>query len=127
MSKPTKDNPLGLAPFEGSAIGRTSAKVGNAGQALSEVMKFDPDAWAISDTVYIVLQCDVVDVHFPSIVGEEDKRNRQHILRATDAAVVTPDIADEVQEIVNAARLKVQIGRAKAKGQDPFEGMDPSA
>jgi formaldehyde-activating enzyme involved in methanogenesis len=36
-------------------------------------------------------------------------------MRATDAAVATPDIADKLESVINESRTKIQVAKAAAQ------------
>lgn len=98
-----------LTPFEGLPVTRTTVKVTNAGDGLSQAMKVDPAELHQGDRVYLVLECEVAKVtHEP--VDREDPRGPQarvHTLRAGRATLVDADLVrgvlDEQDERIEAA------------------------
>jgi hypothetical protein len=96
-----------LGTFEGRDVLTSSVAVTNAGDGLSQAMSVDRVALHHGDTVYVVLECEVVDVQFPTI-RDTDGCNRKHKLRAGTATIV--DKATVIA-VIDEQRAKIEAAR----------------
>lgn len=103
----------GLTPFEGQEVITTSVAVTNAGDGLSKSLSVDPQEFQMGDTVFITLRCDVTKVSYQPVKGAEDKLDRVHTFRATDATIVDADL---VSDHINAQRDRILRSREEAAG-----------
>ncbi len=117
----TEENPLGLPDFEGQAVAEIGVEISNAAGGLNESLKVEPLAWQHGDSLYVVLRCDVTKIRFDPVKGNEDQLRRVHIMRATDAAVGTPDLFDKLDSMVNESRAKIQAAKAAELGQNSLD------
>jgi hypothetical protein len=102
-----------LGEFEGSPVTKTGIEIRNAAGGLNDALEVDPVTMLKGDTCYVVLRCDVIDVHFPNVKGAEDQCRRVHIMRATDAVIM--DTAG-VKNAIDAQRKRIIKAREEAKG-----------
>ena len=111
-----------LTSFEGREVMRSTIAIRNAGDGLSEAMKFEPIELHQGQRVYVVLECDVSEVSFPQI-KDTDALSRKHVLRAGAATLVDGAI---VLEHITAQRDRIQRLREKAQGIErlDFDGAD---
>lgn len=103
-------NPVGqLAPFENRDVLRSTVAVTNAGDGLSEAMKFDPIELHHGDTCYLVLECEVTKVRFDPI-KDTNALSRVHVLRAgtatlVDGELVAKHLDEQKERIAEAKRI----------------------
>lgn len=106
----------GLGKYEGREIVSTGIKIRKTGDGLSEAMKVEPKVMHHGDKVYVVLECDVVDVQHPVEDRKSPERggvNRIHILDAGTATFMEEDVvirAIEDQEEKNRRWQEQQAG-----------------
>ena len=83
-----------LTPFEGADVVAATVAIRNTGDGLSQAMGIDPVEYHGGERLYVVLECDVVDLQFP--LADKDNvsgpRVRKHILKAGHAVVVDADL-----------------------------------
>jgi hypothetical protein len=115
IEQASEENPLGLPDFEGQAVAEIGVEISNAAGGLNESLKVEPLAWQHGDSLFVVLRCDITKIRFDPVKGNEDQLRRVHIMRATDAAVATPDIADKLESVINESRTKIQVAKAAAQ------------
>jgi hypothetical protein len=87
-----------LGDFEGTAVTQTGIEIRNAGGGLHESMLTDPMLKKKGDHYYVLMRCDVVDLHFPNVKGNEDQSRRVHISRAVEGSIIDPEIAQPMIE-----------------------------
>lgn len=109
--------PTTLTPFEGLDVVGTSIKVTNAGDGLSAALKVDPAEYELNETVYVVLETQVADVHFPPSKDNGDARVRVHVLKAGLATVVE---GSKVKALLSAQKKKLEA----AEGVSRLPGLD---
>jgi len=105
-----------LAAFEGRDVLQTSIKVTNAGDGLSDALAVDPAEYHLTDTVYVVLECQVSKVDYQQINGVDALR-RVHTLKAGTATIVSSEL---VADVLDAQRLAIE--KAKGVARLPFVG-----
>lgn len=97
----------GLGTFEGLDVITSSVAIGNAGDGLSQAMSIAHTQLHHGQTVYVVLECEVVDVQHPKIKNTESL-NRKHKLRAGTATLVDKELVisllDKQRTAINAAK-----------------------
>lgn len=121
MARTTKRTPQSaaegqLAAFEGRDVLQTSIKVTNAGDGLSDALAVDPAEYHLTDTVYVVLECQVSKVDYQQINGVDALR-RVHTLKAGTATIVSSEL---VADVLDAQRLAIE--KAKGVARLPFVG-----
>lgn len=97
-----------LGTFDGLDVITSSVAITNAGDGLSQAMSIDHRQLHHGETVYVVLECEVVDIQFPKI-KDTDSLNRKHKLRAGTATIV--DKASVIK-VIEEQRVKIE----KAQG-----------
>lgn len=106
-----------LTAFEGHDVVGTSIKVTNAGDGLSAALKVEPAEYELEETVYVVLETKVADVHFPPSKDDNDARIRVHVLKAGLATVID---GTKVKPLLAAQKKKIE----EAEGVSPLPGLD---
>jgi hypothetical protein len=86
-----------LAPFEGRDVIAATIAITNAGDGLSQAMAIDPKEMHHGDTVYVVLECEVVKIRHDE-VKETDALTRVHVLKAGVGTIVDAEVVTEVIE-----------------------------
>lgn len=107
-----------LGTFDGLDVITSSVAITNAGDGLSQAMSIDRRQLHHGETVYVVLECEVVDIQFPKIKDTESL-NRKHNLRAGTATIVEKDA---VIEVIDEQRVKIE--RAQGVEQLPLGDGD---
>ena len=116
MARKTKDNPLGLDPFEGEAVTELGLEIPSAGGGFHRPLEVDQTLLDVlapvtaGDTVYAVLQLVKRDVKMKR-AKDHDGWKRVDIFQVDGAAIVDPDFAlgaiveqrQRVQEAIDAA------------------------
>lgn len=97
-----------LGTFDGLDVITSSVAITNAGDGLSQAMSIDHRQLHHGETVYVVLECEAVDIQFPKIKDTESL-NRKHKLRAGTATIVEKD---SVIKVIEEQRIKIE----QAKG-----------
>lgn len=103
---------MDLGSFEGSPVLGTAIKVRNTGDGLSASVKVDPVILRQHDRVYVVMECDVIDVQHP-IVKDTDGVCRTAVLRAGNATIVDKDL---VASHLAAQAERIQLAREAEAG-----------
>lgn len=112
-----------LGDLDGIPVAGTTIAIRNAGDGLSKAMKVDPKILHHRETVFVVLECEVIDVQFPEI-KDANEIMRKHVLRAGVATIID---RSSVIAAIDAQRDKIQAARdAETGAQSLFEG-DPNA
>ena len=106
-----------LSPFDGRPVVATTVAITGAGDGLSKAMKVDPQELHHSETVYVVLECEVAKVRFDRVDEDADDLIRVHMLKAGVATIVPKDL-------VNDALLEQRRKLDEAKGIQQLPGMD---
>jgi hypothetical protein len=106
-----------LGDFEGSPVTCAGVEVRNAAGGLNDALGIDPVVMQKGDTCYVVMRCDVVDLHFPNVKGHEDQSRRVHVLRATDATIMDDET---VIEAIDNQRARIQEERDRIAGVSPL-------
>lgn len=101
-----------LGSFEGSPVLGVAIKVKNTGDGLSKSVKVDPVILRQHDRVYVVMECDVVDVQHP-VVKDTDGVCRTAVLRAGNATIVDKDL---VIAHLAAQAERIQLAREAEAG-----------
>lgn len=109
--------PTTLTPFEGHDVVGTSIKVTNAGDGLSAALKVDPAEYELSESVYVLMETSVADIHFPPSKDNSDARIRVHVLKAGAATVLEPSKA---KPLITAQKKKIEA----AEGVSQLPGLD---
>lgn len=96
--------------LNGIVIEETSVKITNSGDGLSKALEVDPPNVQHRDTVYVVLECMVVDMQTP-IMKDSDGNELKVVLRAGRASIVDADLVTSVldeqdQRIEEAAGIQ---------------------
>jgi len=108
-----------LGDFEGIPVVGAGVEVRNASGGLNDALGIDPVVMQKGDMAIVVLRVDVTDVHFPDVKGEEGTCIRAHVMRATDAAIVTDEaLSKKILKVLNDQREKIvedQRKKAEAK------------
>lgn len=120
----------GLNPFDGRDVVRSTIKITNAGDGLSEAMAVDPTEYHHGQEVTIVMRGVVSRVGFDPVGDVDDEEGalvRVHSIKAGTAVIL-----DEAGEKKVAGALNRQADRIKraleaAKGIDPLPGMSDTA
>lgn len=123
MPRKTRENPLGLEPYGGSAVAKVGVTIGNAGGGLHAPLAIDPEFAAsvakttFGDTRYFLIRADCnSDGHKP-IVGKEDQVQLTVGFHATDTVMLLDD-NDWAVDRINAERDKImEAEEAAAAGQ----------
>lgn len=76
-----------LGDIDGIPVAGTTIAIRNAGDGLSKAMKVDPQLIHHRETVFVVIECECVDVQFPEI-KDANEVMRKHILKAGVATLV---------------------------------------
>lgn len=113
-----------LTPFEGRDVVRSTISVTNAGDGLSESLKVEPTEFHHGDTVYVVLETEVVKVqHVPFDKADpHGELTRVHILKAGTATIVDADlvakqIREQADRILAAKEAEAGILRLDVDGE----------
>lgn len=102
-----------LGEFEGLDVTKTTIEIPNASGGLNEGLKIEPMFLKTHDTVYVVLECNVVDVGFDARKAPEGETYRYHVLKATGAAIVEGSL---VAEAIRQQKEKLRLAREAAEG-----------
>jgi transcriptional regulator with AAA-type ATPase domain len=106
-----------LGHFEGSPVTQTGVEIRNAAGGLNESLQTENMVKQKGDHYYVLLRCDVIDLHFPNVKGHEDQSRRVHVSRATDATIMDAEMAEPLirkQQTMNRERREA----AKAAAED---------
>lgn len=103
---------MDLGSFEGSPVLGTAIKVRNTGDGLSASVKVDPVILRQHDRVYVVMECDVIDVQHP-IVKDTEGVCRTAVLRAGNATIVDREL---VAAHLAAQAERIQLAREAEAG-----------
>jgi len=109
-----------LGSFEGKPVTRTTIALTNAGDGLSESLKIDPRLLHMDDKLYVVIECDVTKVRFDPAKDDGDQLTRVHVLKASTAVIVDPEL---VKDMVEAQREKNLRAKEAAQGIKRLPGM----
>lgn len=112
-----------LGSFDGMPIVRTSIAITNAGDGLSQAMRTEPRLLHQGDTVYVVLEAKVQEVHHVPVDKDDPGgvQVRKHKLKAgtatlVDAELVKAHIADQ------AERNRLAVEAARGVQRIPWDG-----
>lgn len=124
MARRTGKKGPSLGKFEGRDIVATGLIIRKTGDGLNEAMQVEPRMLKTGEHVYVVLECDVVDVHHPV----EDRKDpetggvvRVHVL---DAGTATFIDADVVTKAIDDQAVKNQRWREEQAGVQRIPGTD---
>lgn len=112
-----------LSPFEGKSVNRSTVKITNAGDGLSQALGIEPVEYHQGDKVYVVLECDVSRVSFEPVSKDllDGPQVRVHTFKAGTATVVDAKlVSDAVEE--QAKRNK--LAEDEKRGQERLVGAD---
>lgn len=112
-----------LTPFEGADVVAATVAIRNTGDGLSQAMSIDPVEYHGGDRLYVVLECDVVDLQFP--LADKDNvsgpRVRKHILKAGHAVVVDADL---VKGLIDEQADRIARAKEEAAGIQRLDFTD---
>jgi hypothetical protein len=109
-----------IGEFEGWPVIKTGIEVRNAGGGLNDALEVEAFIGAIGDRVIVIHECDVIDVGFRSVKGDEGSLRRVHALRATDSFVIPSDDAERTEalsELIQQQRAKIEVYRAAKEAE----------
>lgn len=109
-----------LEPFDGRDVLRSTIKITNAGDGLSEALKIDPQEFHHGQRLFVVLEVECTKVEYAPIKDTE-ALSRGHSLRASTAAIVDEVL---VKQVIDEQRDRIQAARDAAAGVEriPFDG-----
>lgn len=128
----TKDNPLGLEPFEGEAVTELGIEIPAAGGGFHKALDVDVSLLSVlapvtkGDVVFAVLQLVKRDVKM-KVATNHDGWKRVDIFTVSGAAIVDADMA---LTAIEEQRERVQLAIEAAEGiqrlpMDPEGNQDP--
>lgn len=106
-----------LGTNEGRKITGTGLIIRKTGDGLNEAMKIEPRVLHHGDHVYVVLECDVVDVHYPVEDRKSPKDGGVQRVHVLDAGTATFIDADVVRDAIEAQADKNQRWRDEQAGR----------
>ena len=106
-----------LTPHEGREVLRSTLTIKKTGDGLSTAMAFDPVELRHRQRFFVVLECEIVDLHYP-MIPETDALIRAHVANTVSATLVD---ADDVEHLVAEKAAEIARIKAKLKGM----GMEP--
>lgn len=113
-----------LGDIDGVPVAGTTIAIRNAGDGLSRSLKIEPKLLHPKQTVFVVLECEVIGINFAQI-KDANEVLRNQILRAGVATLIDRDL---VITAIDAQRDKIQAARdAETGAQSLFGGDDPDA
>lgn len=133
---PDLDAVEALGQFDGRPVTRTSIKVTNAGDGLSEALEVDPKEFHLDDEVFVVLRTRVSKVEHRALDDDADGPiERAHVLKAGAATIVDKDLVasqiavqiDRIRKAREAAQGVMPIPPANGSDDDPWAGEQPSS
>lgn len=108
-----------LSPFDGKPVVRSTIAVTNAGDGLSDALGIDPQEFHHGETVYVVLECEVVKVtHTPIDRDTPGILGRGHTLKAGTGTIVDADL---VEAQVRRQAERIDTAKRHAKGEFTLE------
>lgn len=111
-----------LGEIDGISVAGATIAIRSAGDGLSKAMKVDPQLIHHKQTVYVVLECECIDVQFPQI-PDANEVTRKHILKAGVATLID---RKAVIAALDATRDQIQAARDAETGAATLDfGSDP--
>jgi hypothetical protein len=124
----TEDTGSGMPEFEGKPVAASGIRITRAGDGLSEAMNLDPTELPHGAEVYIVLKGEVARVSHDPIPKTDGLLQRVHVVRATEAALVShedvKDLLEREQERVALLREEKAGVTRLPMGEDPLGVFD---
>lgn len=125
-----------LSDFDDRPVTRTSIKVTNAGDGLSEALEVEPTEFHLDQEVYVVLRTTVSRVEHRALDDDSDgPLERAHVLKAGAATIVDKDLVasqiavqiDRIRKAREAAQGVMPIPAADGSSDDPWAGEQPTS
>lgn len=115
---------IDLGDCDGIPVAGTTIAIRNAGDGLSKALRIEPKLLHPKQTVFVVLECEVIGIEFAEIKDANEVMRKQ-ILRAGVATIID---RQAVIEAIDAQRDRIQAARdAETGAQSLFGGDDPDA
>lgn len=73
---------------------QASMKITGAGDGLSAAVNISPADYVHGETLYVLLECEVVNVDFPEVKKDTGVYARRHTLRTVLGTILDPEVAN---------------------------------
>lgn len=119
MPRKSRENPLGLEPFQGEPVKAVGVEITNASGGLQDPLDIDPEMIEqvakvqIGDTRFFLLRSDCVKVRYQPVKGDEGSLKYVPIFRCTDATMIDAEWAIDA---INNQRDTITRLREEAEG-----------
>lgn len=111
-----------LEPYKGRDVLRTSIKITNAGDGLSNAMAIAPQELDLGSTVYVILKCEVASHEYDPI-KDTDALELAQVLKAGDSTLADKDL---VAHLIQEQADRITAAKEKAAGLLRIEFPDAS-
>lgn len=120
---------MDLGEVDGIAVAGVQAVIRNLGDGLSAAVKVDPQLFHHHETVFALVECEVIDLQFPAI-KDANEVLRKHILKggvlrlfrpATEQGRVLAPLLNEQRDRIQELRDAQSGAQALALDYDPLD------